>query len=85
MQVLVDALAPDQRARRQPRRAAPGGRDGRLSVLRGDLRNMADDVLHNGGRPAPGRRLRLSGSGENIAGDARSEVVYRNRAMELIQ
>ena len=82
MQVLVDALAPTNVLAGNPAALRRAVETGGLSVLRG-LRNMADDMLHNGGRP---RQVDDSGLrvGENLAATP-GQVVYRNRLMELIQ
>ncbi len=55
---------------------------GGLSVLRG-MRNFADDVVHNNGRPkqVDSTAFRV---GDNLAATP-GQVVYRSRLMELIQ
>jgi len=82
MQVLVDALAPTNVLAGNPAALRRAAESGGLSVLRG-MRNMADDLLHNRGRP---RQVDDSGFrvGENLAATP-GQVVYRNRLMELIQ
>ena len=82
MQVLVDALAPTNVLAGNPAALRRAADSGGLSVLRG-MRNMADDLLHNRGRP---RQVDDSGFrvGENLAATP-GQVVYRNRLMELIQ
>ena len=82
MQVLVDALAPTNVLAGNPAALRRAAESGGLSVLRG-MRNLADDLLHNRGRP---RQVDDSGFrvGENLAATP-GQVVYRNRLMELIQ
>jgi len=82
MQVLVDAVAPTNVLAGNPAALRRAAETGGLSVLRG-MRNMADDLLHNRGRP---RQVDDSGFrvGENLAATP-GQVVYRNRLMELIQ
>src|SRR5271168_2457763 len=79
---LVDALAPTNTLAGNPAAIRKAFDTGGLSIVKG-LRNMADDLRHNGGWPS---QVDKSGFevGVNMAVTAGS-VVYRSDLIELIQ
>ena len=79
---LVDALAPTNTLAGNPAAIRKAFDTGGLSIVKG-LRNMADDLRHNGGWPS---QVDKSGFevGVNMAATAGS-VVYRSDLIELIQ
>jgi len=79
---LLDALAPTNFLLTNPAALKRALETGGASVLAG-ARNMADDVLNNGGRPrqVDTRPFRV---GQNLAATP-GQVVFRNDLMELIQ
>jgi polyhydroxyalkanoate synthase subunit PhaC len=82
VRAIVDALSPTNYLAGNPTALRRAFETGGLSVLAG-LRNMAGDVVSNGGRP---RKVDMSAFtvGENLAATP-GKVVYRNGLMELIQ
>jgi len=79
---LLDALAPTNFLLTNPAAVKRALETGGASVLAG-ARNMADDLVNNGGRP---RQVdtRPFGVGKNLAATP-GKVVFRNDLMELIQ
>jgi polyhydroxyalkanoate synthase len=79
---LFDALAPTNFFPGNPAAVKKAFETGGASVLAG-LRNFADDLANNGGRP---RQVDTSGFelGRNLAATP-GQVVFRNELMELIQ
>jgi poly[(R)-3-hydroxyalkanoate] polymerase subunit PhaC len=79
---LVDALAPTNTLAGNPAAIRKAFDTGGMSIVKG-MRNMADDLRHNGGWPS---QVDKSGFevGVNMAATAGS-VVYRSNLIELIQ
>src|ERR1700757_3587744 len=79
---LVDALAPTNTLAGNPAAIREAFNTGGRSIVRG-LRNMADDIRHNGGWPSQVDKGGFGG-GVNMAATSGS-VVYRSNLIELIE
>ena len=80
--LIFDALAPTNFLPTNPAALKRAAETAGLSVLAG-VRNMLDDLLHNGGRPRQVDRRPFE-LGRNLAATP-GKVVFRNDLMELIQ
>jgi polyhydroxyalkanoate synthase len=79
---ITDAVAPTNFLPTNPAALKRAFDTGGLSLARG-LRNFADDVVHNGGRPRKVDRSAFT-VGRDLAATP-GRVVFRNHLMELIQ
>ena len=83
LDLLLDALSPDQLPAAEPGRAASGRSTPAGASLVKGARNFLDDLVNNGGKSAPGRHQRLRGRRQ--PGRTPGKVVFRNELMELLQ